>query len=216
MGDLATARVKHTMDGVDGYKIINLSDFDPSKDELYDQADEALLTAGGKDEIQRLEAQRQFDANRGVLGTGSAVDTSRNPSGTFSEPTPTDIRYPNKLQTEFENNLGAHVGKSAAEMRAAADLPDAPGGLAPQEAFFETGEVRPPDTSGGTVPQTDRGTTARAGLASDAATVAIPDDWQNLSWPQKRSLAAKLSTGAVTNGPDADAAIQAELDRRNG
>lgn len=56
---------------------------------------------------------------------------AKNPSGTFSEPTPTDIRYPNKDLTEFENNHGAFFRKSAAQMRQDADLPDAPGGIYP-------------------------------------------------------------------------------------
>jgi hypothetical protein len=78
-----------------------------------------------------LEAKRKAEANRGVTG-GQRHDSTRNPSGTYSEPTPTDIRYPNKDATEFENNHGAFVGRSAAQMREEAGMEDKPGGLIPE------------------------------------------------------------------------------------
>jgi hypothetical protein len=61
----------------------------------------------------------------------SVGGNTKNPSGTFSTPTPTDIRYSDKFKTEFENNMGAFIGKSAAQIRDALNLPDAPGGLHP-------------------------------------------------------------------------------------
>lgn len=104
--DLPTVRVK-TGDG--HYKIINKKDYDPKEHELI---------KGGEDQQQ------------GVMDF-----SGRNPSGTFSEPTPTDIRYPDKDATEYENNHGAFMGKSASQMRKAADLPDAPGGVYPDGAM---------------------------------------------------------------------------------
>ncbi|BAQ18318.1 hypothetical protein [Methyloceanibacter caenitepidi] len=44
--------------------------------------------------------------------------------------------------------------------------------------------------------------------------VEIPDDWQEMSWQDKRKLAAQLSDVPVINSAGADAAIMAELDRR--
>ena len=86
------------------YKIINESDFDEKTMKKYS----------------------------GTLPRDTVTDLNKtNADGTFSEPTPTDIRYPNKDVTEFANNHGAHVGKSAAQMREAEGLPDAPGGLQP-------------------------------------------------------------------------------------
>lgn len=102
--DVPTVRVKAN-DG-SGYQVINRADFDPKKHELI---------KGGEDQEQGLM-------------TGAS---ERNPSGTFSEPTPTDIRFPNKDATEFENNHGAFVRKSAAQMREDHGMPDAPGGLYP-------------------------------------------------------------------------------------
>lgn len=46
------------------------------------------------------------------------------------------------------------------------------------------------------------------------AAVVIPADWKELSWQERRSLAAQLSDDAVTNGEQANAAIEAELSRR--
>lgn len=113
MADLETVKIKH---GKNDYMIINKDDYDPKKHELYK----------GKAGSEPTENEAQ----------------DRNPSGTFSEPTPTDVRYPDKDATEFENNHGAFVGKSAAEMREAEGLPDAPGGLQPDPSFTPgTGEV---------------------------------------------------------------------------
>lgn len=92
------------------YRIINETDFDEATMKLYS----------------------------GVMPHNTVTDlTNRNTDGTFSEPTPTDIRYPNKDNTEFANNHGAFVGKSAAGMREEAGLPDAPGGLAPDPLLVQ-------------------------------------------------------------------------------
>lgn len=46
------------------------------------------------------------------------------------------------------------------------------------------------------------------------AAVAIPGDWNSLSWQERRSLASQLSDEPITNGEQANAAIEAELKRR--
>ncbi len=44
--------------------------------------------------------------------------------------------------------------------------------------------------------------------------IEIPHDWESLSWNERRALAAQLTADKVKNGPDAAAAITAELQRR--
>lgn len=44
--------------------------------------------------------------------------------------------------------------------------------------------------------------------------VNIPHNWETLPWNERRALAAQLTTARVVNGPDAAAAITAELERR--
>jgi hypothetical protein len=44
--------------------------------------------------------------------------------------------------------------------------------------------------------------------------IEIPADWRSLSWPQRRSLASKLTDEAITNGETADRVILAELAKR--
>ncbi|WP_424139375.1 hypothetical protein [Roseomonas chloroacetimidivorans] len=92
------------------WQIINAEDFDAAQHELWDKAKEVL--------------QPDPNAAPGI------VPSDRNPTGTYSEPTPTDVRFPNKDATEFENNHGAFIGRNAAQLREEAKLPDAPGGLA--------------------------------------------------------------------------------------
>lgn len=50
--------------------------------------------------------------------------------------------------------------------------------------------------------------------AESRASVAIPEDWTSLSWQERRSLASQLSDDPITNGEQANAAIEAELKRR--
>ena len=53
-----------------------------------------------------------------------------------------------------------------------------------------------------------------AETAETRAAVAIPGDWILLSWQERRSLAPQLNDDPITNGEQANAAIEAELKRR--
>jgi len=100
----------------DGFMIINRHEFDDdqkSKKPKYEEFEEDDTDADGDGIPDRLQA-------------------GRNTSGTFDEPTPTDVRYTNKDATEFENNHGSHLGNSAAELREASGMPQKPGGLLPE------------------------------------------------------------------------------------
>jgi hypothetical protein len=70
----------------------------------------------------------------------------RNTSGTYSEPTPSDIRFPDKDATEFENNHGAFLARDAASMRKAVGQPDEPGGVVGPDDSLEIENGLPPDT----------------------------------------------------------------------
>lgn len=50
--------------------------------------------------------------------------------------------------------------------------------------------------------------------AGSREAVDIPDDWESLSWQEKRSLASQLSDDPVMSGDDADKAIRAEVNSR--
>lgn len=50
--------------------------------------------------------------------------------------------------------------------------------------------------------------------AETRAAVAIPDNWKDLSWQERRSIASKLSDEPIANGEQANAAIEAELAKR--
>lgn len=136
MPQVETVKVKRDND--QGYHLINASDYDPKVHKLVDKTEEDKVKAGGLTEDEQkvfdeLSAKRRANAEYGQTGTGTIdpLAASKNPSGTFSEPTPTNIQYPNKDHTEFENNHGAFVNKSAAGLREERGLPDAPGGVRP-------------------------------------------------------------------------------------
>jgi hypothetical protein len=58
-------------------------------------------------------------------------------------------------------------------------------------------------------------TTSRTAETGDTrAAVVIPDGWKNLSWQERRSIASKLSDTPISNGEEANAAIEVELKRR--
>lgn len=59
-----------------------------------------------------------------------------------------------------------------------------------------TGRVRVPETN------------------ESRAAVNIPDNWTDLSWQERRSIASQVSADPITNGEQANAAIEAELKRR--
>jgi hypothetical protein len=133
-----TIKVKHANTDT-AYALINVSDFDSKCHTAYSQedADAAKAWADSHPAVEADEALRLYAANRGVTPSPS-YDFDRNSDGTFSEPTPTDVRYPDKDETEYANNHGAFMGKSAAQMRKALDLPDMPGGLRPDKHAVKT------------------------------------------------------------------------------
>lgn len=63
---------------------------------------------------------------------------------------------------------------------------------------------------------TGEGTQGGQAAADDAASkVEIPDNWSELSWPERQALAKSVARGeTVRNGDDADRVIKAEIERR--
>ncbi len=57
-------------------------------------------------------------------------------------------------------------------------------------------------------------TSRTAETAESRAGVSIPAGWKDLSWQERRSIASKLSDTPISNGEEANAAIEAELKRR--
>lgn len=57
-------------------------------------------------------------------------------------------------------------------------------------------------------------TTRTAETDETRAAVSIPDNWKDLTWQERRSIASKLSDDPISNGEEANAAIEAELKRR--
>lgn len=71
----------------------------------------------------------------------------------------------------------------------------------------------PPDTATAGVPD-DAAPDPAAAAAANTAALTIPDDWRELSWPERRALAASVSETPIKSADDAEAAIEAELARR--
>lgn len=78
--------------------------------------------------------------------------------------------------------------------------------------FESAAEVALPATS---PPELSGRTASEMPAAADPRDAAvIPDDWRDLSWPARRSLASTLTHSPIISGEDAEEAILAELARR--
>ena len=203
-----TDTVKVQREGGKGYSIIDRAKYEANKDNyvLFEADREAAnlgtedsLDEDAKKHLKTKEIERKAEANRGIVGNSNVVDTLKNPSGTYSEPTPTDIRYPNKDETEFENNHGAFVNKSAAGMRKELGLLDEPGGLNPkrhknvkqaEEAVAAAGAT---DVEDGDDLEEDE---------------PLPENWQSLPWRQQKALAEKVSGKKVVSAAEARAILE--------
>ncbi|MCJ8519009.1 hypothetical protein ABID21_001916 [Pseudorhizobium tarimense] len=53
-----------------------------------------------------------------------------------------------------------------------------------------------------------------AGETNASVKIEIPANWKDLTWQERRSLASKLSDDPISNGEEANAAIEAELKLR--
>ncbi|MEO6532852.1 MAG: hypothetical protein ABIO06_04670 [Pseudolysinimonas sp.] len=198
-----TVKIKHSDDEGNDHLIINKTDFDPAKHDLYDDAQGT--DDGPTDEARKYaldqDAMRTYEANRGIPSQPQINADGRNPSGTFSEPTPTDIRYTNKDATEFENNHGAFVNKSAADLRAELGLEDKPGGLIPavHEAVQEAAATA--------VSVTDVATNAEAAAADQGE----PVDRGDMTVPQLKEYAKAndIDLDGATTKADIRAVIDA-------
>ena len=127
--EVETIRVIDKKDRARGPLLMNKSDFEGQKEQY-----EVYQDPGG------------VTMNNPAYGVDPL---GRNPSGTYSEPTPSDIRFPDKDATEFENNHGAFLARDAASMRKATGQPDAPGGVVTPDESLEIDNALPPEGQDG-------------------------------------------------------------------
>lgn len=126
---LETVKVVNPNDPKGGYMLVNKTDWEANKKsdtnadgfELH-ETDPAHPEVSEEDKEQARLDQEAADAPK-----------PKNSDGTFDEPTPLDIRYPDKDATEFARNHGAQIGTSAAELRDVMELEQKPGGLDPSQ-----------------------------------------------------------------------------------
>lgn len=134
--EVETVRVIDKKDRARGPLLMNKADFDKSADQY-----EVYQDPGG------------VTMNNAPIGVDPL---GRNTSGTYSKPTPSDVRYPDKDATEFENNHGAFVQRDAAHMRAAAGQEPLPGGVVTPDDSLDIENALPPE--GGDLEKPDPGT----------------------------------------------------------
>jgi len=215
MSDIETVKVKAET----GNAIINLSDYDPNKHELVDDESKAKVAARDNPQnpdavkaAKEAEEHRIAEANRGQID-GNASRPQANASGTFDEPTPTDVRFPNKNTTEFESNHGAQVGKSAAGLREELGMEQKPGGLHPEvkEKVDEAEKVMKSAMAEAAKPESEL---PKPGEEVKDEAVEIPDDWQSMHWRSQVALAEKITGKSGLNAAEARQAIEDESDRR--
>ena len=226
-GAIPTVLVKADNDR--GFRRINKDkyDADPNAFELVD-GETVLPPKKGNEDVQRAldfeEGKRKADANRGVIPDGiDATGAGRNTSGTYGEPTPTDIRYPDKSKTEFENNAGAFLGRSAAGLRKEEGIEDAPGGLDPEdhrrklkaERQRKRRQLQDEKKARAEQAEATMGTRLSEVRSENADEVEIPENWEEMPWRDQVKLAQEIQgDDAKLTKSEAQDVIRAELDRR--
>lgn len=224
-----SSTVKVQTDNKWGYRIIDRAKYDASPDQYSLYEDEEVQPAD--EEVAKVAkedaARRKVNANRGIQRDGmDASRVGRNTSGTYSEPTPTDIRYPDKSKTEFENNAGAFLGRSAAGLRKEYGVEDAPGGLDPESHRKKMKAERARRRREAQEAREARAAQAEATMGSRLADMAnrtevnedvdIPEDWRDLPWRDQVKLAQELTgDDSKLTKSEAQEIIESEESRRS-
>ncbi|WP_207642189.1 hypothetical protein [Neorhizobium vignae] len=84
----------------------------------------------------------------------------------------------------------------------------------PAQTIEQAGEAITPGAQKLVADQIVGGEIGGASASDASGDVTIPDGWRDLTWQERRSLASKLSDKPISNGEEANAAIEAELKRR--
>jgi hypothetical protein len=84
----------------------------------------------------------------------------------------------------------------------------------PAQTIEQAGEAITPGAQKLVADQIVAGEAGGASASNTSDGVTIPDGWRDLTWQERRSIASKLSDLPISNGEEANAAIEAELKRR--
>lgn len=163
--------------------------------------------ASGNPAYKKLADEADRDAQRHARKTAGLPDIKPDPEGTAQHLADSKGNFPANADVAAVGGIG--IGASNTDVST--------GKLA--TTIEQAGIATQPGAQkivGDQVVGTASGRPRTAETAETRAAVAIPEDWQSLSWQDRRSLAAQLSDDAVTNGEQANAAIEAELKRRGG
>jgi|GEM_PF-6926952 len=143
-----------------------------------------------------------------------AEKASRQSSSALSsiEPIRPDPEGTARLLADSEGNFAANAEVSAVGgVGIKASNTDVSTGK-PAQTIEKAGEVMMPGAQKIIGDQlADGGTTNQGNAGSE---LEIPANWRDLTWQERRSLASKVSSHPISNGEEANAAIEAELKRR--
>lgn len=163
--------------------------------------------------IRDAEAISRRDESRANILRGRAMRDPRG-EGAFRSAVSEAVKQEMASTKEAEK---AGEGTARADLSGTAPtLSDSEGNFAPNPEVANTGGtgVEASNTNAETDEQAEKPDEVDTSAAD--GTIAIPDNWKSLPWPERRSLASSLTDDPIRNGEDADAAIEAELQRRRG
>lgn len=148
------------------------------------------------------KAEREAkNASRRVAGL---PEVHPDPEGTAQHLADTDGNFAANAQVASVGGIGIEASNTEVSSRQPAQTIEQAG-----EAITEGAQTIVGDQPVGSATASR---TAQTG--EPRAAVSIPDNWKELTWQERRSMASKLSDDPISNGEEANAAIEAELKRR--
>lgn len=158
-----------------------------------------LATAFGK-----LADQAAADSKQSADAAGRVEPTPPDPEGTARQLADSEGNFAPNAEVAAVGGIGIDASNTDVTTGKPAQTIDQAG-----VATTEGAEKIVGDQAVGTA------TTSRTAETDETrAAVAIPEGWKDLSWQERRSLASKLTDDPVSNGEQANAAIEAELAKR--
>lgn len=184
-------------------------DDDPALAEAIARRDESRAQilrskAQGNSAYESLAAEAESDAKRSSDAAAGIEPATPDPEGTAQLLADSEGNFAANAAVAATGGIGIKASNTDVSTGDPATTPNQVG-----TAVTEGAQVIVGDQAIGTA-----ATSPAAETDATRSAVDIPTTWRDLTWQERRSLASKLSDSPISNGEEANAAIEAELKRR--
>lgn len=184
-------------------------DDDPALSEALARRDESRAQilrskAQGNSAYEGLANEAEKDAKRSSDAAAGIEPVQPDPEGTAQLLADSEGNFAANAEVAAAGGIGIKASNTDVSTGQPAQSPDQAGVAVADGAKVIVGDQASATAS--TSPTTETEATRAA--------VDIPASWRDLTWQERRSIASKLSDTPISNGDEANAAIEAELKRR--